>query len=210
MAAMGALLIVIQLSGQRRPQKHSGREIAIAWAPYMLLVIFVLLWGYKPFQVQLKAHDIPVNWPWLHNTIMRVPPAVSKPAPYAAVYTFTWLSASGTACLFAAILGSIVVGLKPRQFMKVLGETARQLVKAELTLAIVLGLAMLMNYSGSTATPGTVVRRHRRAVSVLQRAAGMARRLSHRQRYQRQCAVRDPAGGDGSETGAEPGADGGG
>src|SRR5258708_6889503 len=33
MAAMGALLIVIQIAGQRRPQKHSGREIAIAWAP---------------------------------------------------------------------------------------------------------------------------------------------------------------------------------
>src|SRR5436305_3146954 len=41
-AAMGALLIMIQMTGQRRPQKHSAREIAIAWAPYVLLVIFVL------------------------------------------------------------------------------------------------------------------------------------------------------------------------
>jgi L-lactate permease len=47
-----------------------------------------------------------------------------------------------------------VVGLKPRQFARVLGHTARQLAKAELTLAAVLGLAFLMNYSGATATLG--------------------------------------------------------
>ena len=27
------------------PRKHSGREIGLAWAPYLLLVTFVLLWG---------------------------------------------------------------------------------------------------------------------------------------------------------------------
>jgi lactate permease len=116
--------------------------------------VFVLLWGYKPIQTALAAYNIPINWPGLHNTILRVPPAVGRPAPYAAVYNFTWLSASGTACLIAAILGAVILGLKPRQFARVLGETARQLVKAELTLAIVLALAMLMNYSGATATLG--------------------------------------------------------
>ena len=154
MAAMGALLVVIRAEGHRPPQKHAGREIALAWAPYMLLVVFVLLWGYPPFQAKLAAYSIPINWPTLHNTILRVAPAVSQPSPYRAVYTFPWLAASGTACLLAAILSAVVAGLKPSQFARVLGETARQLVKAELTLAIVLGLAMLMNYSGSTATLG--------------------------------------------------------
>ena len=54
-----------------------------------------------------------------------MPPVVAKPSPYAASYTFTWLSASGTACLFAAILAAIVAGLKPAQFTKVLGQTAQ-------------------------------------------------------------------------------------
>ena len=83
-----------------------------------------------------------------------MPPVVAKASPYPAVYNFTWLSASGTACLFAAILGAIVAGLKPRQFIRVLGHTARQLALAELTLAAVLGLAFLMNYSGATGTLG--------------------------------------------------------
>jgi lactate permease len=83
-----------------------------------------------------------------------MPPVVAKPAPYAAVYTFTWLSASGTACLIAAVLAALVAGLSPAQFGRVLRHTAKQLALAELTLAAVLGLAFLMNYSGATATLG--------------------------------------------------------
>jgi lactate permease len=153
LAAMGTVLLVIRLSGSHGQQRHSSRELWLAWTPYILLVVFVLMWG-KPLQAQLASTNIQIHWPGLHNTIMRVAPAVSKPSLYGAVYNFPWLAASGTACLFAAILAAAILGLKPSQFAKVLGETTRQLVKAELTLAIVLGLAMLMNYSGATATLG--------------------------------------------------------
>ena len=78
----------------------------------------------------------------------------TRPRPTAAVYNFTWLSASGTACLFAALLSAVVAGLSMKQFGKVLGHTCKQLALAELTLAAVLGLAFLMNYSGSTGTLG--------------------------------------------------------
>jgi L-lactate transport len=153
MAAMGAMLIFIWRRGGP-PRKHSGREIRLAWTPYMLLVIFVLLWGYKPLQTELNKFNILVQWPGLHNAIQRMPPVVAKAAPYPAVYNFTWLSASGTACLIAAILSSMVAGLSLAQFGTVLRHTAKQLALAELTLAAVLGLAFLMNYSGSTGTLG--------------------------------------------------------
>jgi lactate permease len=152
MTAMAALLIFV---GRSRPaQRHAGGEIALAWAPYALLVVFVLAWGLDPIKSYLNSYNIPINWPGLHNTIQRMPPVVAKAAPYGAVYNFTWLSASGTACLFAAILAAIIAGLKPGQFARVLGHTAKQLAKAEVTLAAVLGLAFLMNYSGATGTLG--------------------------------------------------------
>ena len=156
LVAMGAMIVMIRLSGtaSKTPSRHSGRAMALAWAPYALLVVFVLAWGYPPISKALKSYDIPVNWPGLHNTIQRLPPVVAKPAPYGATYAFPWLSASGTACLFAAILAAIVAGLKPRQFLGVVRHTAKQLALAELTLAAVLGLAYLMNYSGATATLG--------------------------------------------------------
>jgi L-lactate transport len=138
LAAMGVLLFFMR-GRTGTPHSHTGRSMFLAWAPYGLLVVFVLLWGYKPLQARLDAFTIPIHWPGLAD----------KPP-----YKFSWLSASGTACLFAAILGAAVVGLSPRQFLKVLGQTARQLLLAELTLAAVLGLAFTMNYSGATATLG--------------------------------------------------------
>jgi lactate permease len=155
LVAMGALIVMIRLTGGKRPQpRHSPREMAVAWAPYVLLVIFVLIWSYPPIQAKLDSQSITIQWPGLHNAIQRVPPVVAKPAGYPATYKFAWLSASGTACLFAAIFASIVAGLKPKQFAGVIGHTAKQLALAELTLAAVLALAYLLNYSGATATLG--------------------------------------------------------
>jgi lactate permease len=154
MVAMIALVILIRATrapGGRRTA-HARGAIALAWAPYGLLVVFVLLWGYK--QALLNAATVTFHWPLLHNAIERMPPVVAKPAAYPAVYTFNWLSASGTACFLAAALGAMAAGLRPRQFAGVLGRTARRLALAELTLAAVVGLAFLMNYSGATATLG--------------------------------------------------------
>ena len=134
--------------------RYTAGEIAHAWAPYALLVVCVLLWGYKPLQAEFNKVSIAINWPGLHNTIERMPPVVAKPSLYAASYNFNWLATSGTGCLFAALLGAMVAGLKPRQFARAVGHTAKQLALAELTLAVVLALAFVMNYSGATATLG--------------------------------------------------------
>jgi lactate permease len=141
LAAMGALLVVIRVSDTRPVEgpAHGGRAVLSAWMPYALLVVFVLLWGYKPLQTWLDARTLVFHWPGL---------ADAQP------YKFSWLSASGTACLLAAILGAAVTGLKPLQFVRVVGHTAKQLALAELTLAAVLALAFTMNYSGATRTLG--------------------------------------------------------
>jgi lactate permease len=167
LAAIGSLVVLMWVwkpsdsfslgehhTEQAPHRRHSARELIVAWGPYALLVIFVLVWGHKPAQMALSQYSVVVQWPGLHNLIERVPPVVAKAAPYAATYNFNWLSASGTACLFAAVLSALLVGMKPKQFGKVLAHTAKQLALAELTLAAVLALAFLMNYSGATATLG--------------------------------------------------------
>jgi lactate permease len=112
----------------------------------------VLTWGLlKP---TLNKYSIVFDWPGLHNLIRKMPPVVPKPAYYDARYSFDWLSAAGTACLCAAILSAIVLRMPVGKFFSVLAGTAKQLMFAELTIATVLGLAFLMNYSGSTATLG--------------------------------------------------------
>lgn len=162
--AMGALVVLFKVwkprdhfdFGHVAPAKvrHKAGDVILAWAPFMCLVVLVLLWGYPAFKSHLTAHDIAINWPGLHNLVQRVPPVVEKAGGYGAVYNFQWLSASGTACLFAAILGALVIGLPPAKFVKAFKDTCRQLVLAEMTLAAVLALAFVMNYSGATGTLG--------------------------------------------------------
>jgi L-lactate permease len=91
------------------PHHHRAREVAVAWAPYGLLVLFVLLWGLEPVRTRLGLVTVTFPWPALHNAIERVAPVVPKPSPYAALYTFNWLAAAGTACV-AAALCSVVPG----------------------------------------------------------------------------------------------------
>lgn len=139
-----------------KPQvRHGAGTTFVAWTPYLLLVIFVLVWGYKPFKAWLNAATtmrIPV--PWLHNLIQRVPPVTAQPAPYAAVFVFDWLSAAGTACVLAVVAAAVVLRVTPYQFVSIYKATLRQLALPMVTIASVLALAFLMNYSGLTSTLG--------------------------------------------------------
>lgn len=125
-----------------------------AWSPFFLLVVCVLFWSYKPIQTQMTHAALRFAWPGLHNLVQKMPPVTAKMVPYDAIYTFPWLSASGTSCLVAALLSAIVLGVSPVRFFRILGRTFRQLLFAELTIAVVMALAFLMNYSGATATMG--------------------------------------------------------
>jgi len=125
-----------------------------AWSPYILLVIFVLLWGYAPFKALLDKATVVFAWPGLDGAIQRLPPVVAAPAPYAAKFTFNVLSASGTAALLATFLSAFVLGVPLGRLFGIIGRTARDLALPILTIASVLALAYVMNYSGNTATLG--------------------------------------------------------
>lgn len=167
LAAIGSLVVLFKiwkpkdtfhLEGEvtAAPEKkhHTGKQLFRAWLPYLLLIVFVLIWGEKDIKAYLNTYTINIEWPGLHNLVQRVAPTVPQPTPYGAVYAFSWLSASGTACLLAAIVASLCLGVTPKQFGGMLATTTSQLAKSLLTIASVLGLAFLMNYSGATATLG--------------------------------------------------------
>jgi L-lactate transport len=133
---------------------YTPGQIFVAWMPYLLLVVFVLAWGYKPVQQILNTVSLAFPWPWLHNEIHRMPPVIPKAAAYGAVYSFNWLSAAGTSCMLAALLSALFLGMKPGVFVRLLGSVARQLFLPTVTVASVLAMAFVMNYCGATGTLG--------------------------------------------------------
>jgi lactate permease len=182
LCCIGAMVVVLKfwkprsifrLEGERpatiAPHGHSPLRVLAAWLPYLLLVVFVLTWGNAT--IKRRIDGVTHAWlpssaprsatvlngltvPGLHNRITRVPPVTIAPAPYAAVYTFNWLSASGTACFLATVVAALLLGVGPRRFAGVYAGTFRQLAKPMLTIASMLALAYLMNYSGMTSTLG--------------------------------------------------------
>jgi lactate permease len=182
LACIGAMVLVLKLwkpknifrlEGEKpatlSPKHYTGSEILWAWMPYILLVAFVLVWGEVSIKAVLDRFSngllpdfLPrnatalngLNVPGLHNVITRIPPVTVAPAPYPAVYAFNWLSASGTACFLATVFAAILLGVSPRRFGGIYVATFNQLSKSMLTIATMLGLAYLMNYSGMTSTLG--------------------------------------------------------
>jgi lactate permease len=128
--------------------------VARAWTPYLLFVLLVLLWGAAPVQRYLDAPTLRLEIPFLHNAVERLPPAVLQPSPYAAVFTFNWLSANGTACFIAALLSAMVTGVRGRGLLRLGAGTFTRLLPAQLTFALMMALAYVMNYAGLSATLG--------------------------------------------------------
>jgi lactate permease len=154
------------------PKRHGAGELFAAWLPYLLLVAFVLAWGdatIKPKINRVGDALIPASLPTvpatprnairlmvpgLHNQIQQVPPVSKQPAPYAALYELNWLTASGTSCFLATMVAALLLGVSPKRFVGLYKATFNQLSLAIVTIASMLGLAYLMNYSGMTSTLG--------------------------------------------------------
>ena len=134
--------------------RYTVSEIFRAWLPYALLAGCVLCWGMPAFKAVLVKTSISIEWPVLHQLVRRMPPVVAMASPYEARYSLDWLASPGTACLIASVLAALFAGLSPARFVRVFLSTLKQMFLPLVTIASVLGLAFLMNYSGATATLG--------------------------------------------------------
>ncbi len=129
-----------------------------AWGPYIVLAVFVFFWGLPEFKKVLNGLPgalFAFNWPSLHGEVLKTTPIVAQDTVYAAKFTFNWLSAGGTAILLS---GLVSVPMMPNygygKALACFARTFRQLIFPIYTIAMILGLAFLMNYSGMSSTLG--------------------------------------------------------
>ncbi|HEY1225768.1 MAG TPA: L-lactate permease [Ramlibacter sp.] len=134
---------------------HPTGEVLRAWMPWVLLAVFVFVWGLPPVKAWLNGIFAP-NYPiaGLHNMIERVPPVVPKVTKESAVYAFTLLSATGTAILVAAVVGGLLARYNPLELVRVYGATFWKVRYSLLTIALMLALGTLTRYSGLDTTLG--------------------------------------------------------
>ena len=137
-----------------------------AWMPWVFLSVFVFAWGLPQVKTVLNGGtpaaknalygitkiDIPV--PMLNKAVYRNPPVVPVSTPEAAVYTFNWLSATGTSLILAGILGGLFLGFSVGDIAGIWLGTLKKVRISLLTICAMLALGFTTKSAGLDATVG--------------------------------------------------------
>ncbi|WP_072392830.1 L-lactate permease [Hyphomicrobium sp. CS1GBMeth3] len=126
-----------------------------AWAPWIVLSVFVFLWGAPQVRAGLDGiwtAKIPVAG--LNEMVQKVPPVVAEPHLEHAVYNFNILSATGTGILLAAIISGLFLGYGVSGLLHMYLRTIWLVRYSLLTIACMLAIGFVTRYAGTDATLG--------------------------------------------------------
>ncbi len=169
MVSMGSLVLFMRFWKPKQESRQPGTTDAPApisatpatgspvkaWLPWILLSVFVFLWGLQPVKTALnELFMVKLNVPGLHLAVTKVPPVAPEPEAEKAVFTFNALSATGTALLFAGIAAGFFLGLKPGPIAAIYWQTLLRVRVSLLTIALMLALGFTTRYSGTDTTMG--------------------------------------------------------
>ena len=134
---------------------HSRAELMRAWTPWLILSVFVFVWGLPSVKTALNGIFAP-SFPMagLHNLIEKVPPVVTTPHKETAVYVLNLLSATGTGILLAAIVSALFMKYNPVEIVRTFFRTLWLVRYSLLTIVLMLALGTLTRYSGTDTTLG--------------------------------------------------------
>ena len=137
--------------------KYTGGQIFRAWAPFIILSLFVCAWGIKPVnqaldQITKTLFDFAFPIAGLDKMVID---QAGKAKP--AIFKFNFLSAAGTAILFAWFFSIVVMGASLKTAGGVARDTLKTLQWPIVTIATILGFAYIMNFSGMAITLGYAV-----------------------------------------------------
>ena len=134
---------------------HDRAALIRAWTPWVILSVFVFVWGLPPVKAWLNSLYAP-SFPMvgLHNLVEKMPPVVRAPTKEGAVYVLNILSATGTGILLSAILSALIMKYNPVEIFKTFFRTLWLVRYSLITIVLMLALGTLTRYSGTDTTLG--------------------------------------------------------
>jgi lactate permease len=127
-----------------------------AWVPWILLSVFIFVWGLpvvKKGLTDVAAPEYRVRG--LHERVMRTPPVAPDSAPAEkALFKLNILSATGTGILAAAILAGLLMRYSLKELALRYARTVWVVRYSMITIAGMLALGYVTKYSGTDATLG--------------------------------------------------------
>lgn len=135
-------------------ERPTMRQTLKAWSPFLILSVFVVLWGAPPVTRLLDTVSLKAPVPGLHMQVMRQPPAVDAMRPETAFYDVSWLSTVGTGTFFAGLVVGPLLGLSLGQTLRIFFRTVYRLRFSIAAILGMLSLGYLTRYCGMDATLG--------------------------------------------------------
>ncbi len=134
----------------------SGRSVFLAWMPWGLLTLVLLVWGVPLFQTAIdRIFSAEFPMPYLHQLVRRMPPIeVAQAAPINAIFKFHFLSSTGTGTFLAAVATGFLIGFSWREMIRLYLETIWRIRLSLLTIATMLALGNVTRYCGTDGTMG--------------------------------------------------------
>ena len=129
-------------------------KILMAWMPFVLLTVSVVVWGLAPVVKALDTVSFRQPVPGLHNMTVRMPPVTTAPQPQAAVFDGSWLSTPGTGVFFAGLIAGPLAGLSFKKTLQVFGRCLHKLRLSIVAIMCMLGVGYVIRYCGMDATLG--------------------------------------------------------
>jgi len=152
--------------GESLVETPSRARLVAACLPWILLSIFVFVWGVPQVKQFLNGgtDEAPnslsgiskLEFPLylLHEAVVRVPPVVASPKPEPAIFKLDWLAATGTSLLLAGIVSGLCRGFGLRQLGAIYWGTINRVKYSLLTIAAMLALGFVTKAAGIDATMG--------------------------------------------------------
>ncbi len=132
--------------------RPDARSVWMATAPYLIIIVVFSLAQIPAIKIWLTSiGSVTFHWPGL-DVVDSNGKAVA-----AQTLRFDHIRATGTLLLFSGILTMILYRIRPREGVKVYGETLKQLRWTIVTVCAVLALSFVMNLSGQTTTLGVAL-----------------------------------------------------
>jgi lactate permease len=139
--------------------RPTARQTLKAWSPFVILSMFVVLWGAPPVTRLLDKVSFKAPVPGLHLQVVRQPPAVDVARPETAFYDVSWLSTVGTGTFFAGLVAGPLLGLSLGATLRIFFRTVYRLRFSIAAILGMLSLGYLTRYCGMDATLGLALAR---------------------------------------------------
>jgi lactate permease len=161
-----------QKTSHRADHGYSRGEVVRAWLPWLILSVIVFTWGTKTGKTFMNSPEktftsmaswstppskitnpqFPVHG--LNKLIERTPPVVVKNTKEPAVFSFNWLSATGTGIFLSAVISGFIMGFPAGQIFKIYLKTIVRVRFSLLTISAMMAIGFLTRYGGLDATMG--------------------------------------------------------